>query len=253
MTERSKTMKLLVSDFDGTFYTGENPIKKNVETIHRWRSQNNLFMLSSGRSFESLMDKVEKYQIPIDFLATEDGSHLFDKTSTLLHETNMSLDIYSALTPLFHMDHYEEIQFGTTREYENAFPNNQPISSINFVLKDQNITPEFLAEWKRIKAIHPTYSFLVYGYGDTVFFCIKPQNVTKSTPIQFLESYIPNLSKEEIYTIGDGDNDKFMIEEYNGYQIGINPRLRKCSLKTYKNVRQLIHDIETQKVKKREF
>ena len=86
-------MKLLVSDYDGTLFTDERNMKINVKRIEEFVKEGNLFMLSSGRSFESLMGKVEEHNIPISYLATEDGSHLFDKKGTLLHEELLDLDI----------------------------------------------------------------------------------------------------------------------------------------------------------------
>ena len=55
-------MKLLVSDFDSSFYTDDINIIKNVEELNKFKN-NNLFMLSSGRSFNSLKNMCLKYSI----------------------------------------------------------------------------------------------------------------------------------------------------------------------------------------------
>ena len=55
-------MKLIVSDFDGTYYTNEKDILINNQYINEFRNNNNLFMLSSGRSFKSLKEMTIKYK-----------------------------------------------------------------------------------------------------------------------------------------------------------------------------------------------
>ena len=57
-------MKLLVSDFDSSFYTDDINIIKNVEELNKFKN-NNLFMLSSGRSFNSLKNMCLKNGIDL--------------------------------------------------------------------------------------------------------------------------------------------------------------------------------------------
>ena len=77
-------MKLLVSDFDGTYYLDDNDIKLNNRVIKKFQNKNNLFMLSSGRSYKSLKEKVNEYQIPYDYLSCCDGSILYDKKGNII-------------------------------------------------------------------------------------------------------------------------------------------------------------------------
>ena len=73
-------MKLLVSDFDDTFYTDDINVLKNIKELEKYK-KNNLFMLSSGRSFNSLKKMCLKYNIPYDYLSCCDGSILYDKNN----------------------------------------------------------------------------------------------------------------------------------------------------------------------------
>lgn len=243
-------MKLLVSDYDGTLFTDERSMKINVKRIEAFVKEGNLFMLSSGRSFESLMGKVEEHNIPISYLATEDGSHLFDKNGTLLHEELMDLDIEDEIHGLKALNRHYGMQYGTTRKYYESYPG-LPVSSINFILNEDMINRQFNREWKRLEKAHKDrYEFLVYGYDSIYYYCIKPKGIDKAKPVDKL-SEILELNKSSIFTIGDGDNDMPMIVKYNGYMIGDNEPLKKCSLKCYNEVYELIDDIEKQKVIRR--
>ena len=242
-------MKLLVCDYDGTFYTDEDNVKKNVNKIYDWMKDGNYFMLSSGRSFNSLVEKIKKYGIPIDFISTEDGSYLFDHNVNLLHERKLDKKLIGKLDNIMNLNAHEDLQFGTKYEYYRELPKND-ISNVNFVLKNNNISQKFIFEWNKLKENESNnYNFLVYSYDNISYYCIKPKGIDKTTPIKYLEWYIPIL-KKDIYTVGDSDNDKTMIEEYNGYVIGESP-IRKYAIDRYDNVYELIDNINNKKIKKR--
>ena len=241
-------MKLLVSDYDGTFYTDEVNVKKNVNSIRYWMLYGNSFMISSGRSFNSIAKKLIEHNISVDYISTEDGSHLFDRNGNLLFEKNMDKSIINEIDDLKSLNNHDGIQYGTTYEYYDELPKYKEISSINFVIKKDKITPKFIKEWDSLK-INNAYSFLVYSYDDISYFCIKPKGVDKRTPIEYLETSIPIL-KRNIYTVGDEDNDKTMVKSYNGYTIG-DSTIKNDALASYNNIEEIINDIYTKKIKKR--
>lgn len=243
-------MKLLVSDYDGTLFTSENSIKINVDKITEFISEGNLFMLSSGRSYESLMGKVEEYNIPVSFLATEDGSHLFDKNGTLLHEKMLNIDIEKEIHDIKALNRHYGMQYGTTRKYYESYPG-LPVSSINFMIQEDMIDKRFNAEWKKLERNHKKeYEFLVYGYSGIYYYCIKAKGIDKANPVDRLSEML-RFDKKDIFTIGDSENDKPMIVNYNGYMIGDYEPLKKCSIACYNEVYELIDDIQKQKVKRR--
>lgn len=242
-------MKLLVSDFDGTLHTDDEHIEKNVQRIKSWRKSGNLFMLSSGRSYQSLLEKIDTYQIPVDFFSTADGSYLFDQERNLLFEGVMKQDILKELGSILSLPIYQQIQYGIKETYLLERPTEEPISSVNFVLHRKRITDFFLEEWDKLDQ-HTDYDFLVYDYQDIFFYCIKPRGIDKAAPISYL-AHTLHIPKRDIYTVGDGTNDKPMLEKFNGYQIGDNEKLLEAAVDHYDQVYDLIRDIKNQKVKKR--
>jgi len=54
---------ILVSDFDSTLYTNEENMKINVKKIKEFRRKNNLFIIATGRSYSSLIRKINQYKI----------------------------------------------------------------------------------------------------------------------------------------------------------------------------------------------
>ena len=243
-------MKLLVCDYDGTFYTDEENIQLNIQKIKEWMCNGDLFMISSGRCFNSILDKIVKYDIPIDFISSADGSHLFDRNSNIIFEKMMDSKILEKLNKIIDIGAHTELQFGTRKDYLINLPDDKLISSMNFKLDRNNVPNIFLSEWNSLKKENKDYSFFVYSYGDISYYCIKPKGINKSSPISYLEKNIP-LLKSDIYTVGDGDNDICMIKDFNGYVIGDNLNLKKHALERFDEVYYLVDDINNQKVKRR--
>src|SRR5699024_6898042 len=76
--------KLLVSDYDGTFYINDLDIKKTIGNINNFRKLNNLFVIATGRSYIDLKEKIDRYKIPYDYLILNHGALLLSKELTVI-------------------------------------------------------------------------------------------------------------------------------------------------------------------------
>ena len=243
-------MKLLVSDYDGTFATSEEDIRINCDMLTKYISRGNMFVLSSGRSLASLKRKVETYNIPYNFLATCDGSFLFDKDGKLLMADTMEHDILDKLEDLKKIKIYDRIDYAYVEDYGRVYDPDKKIGCVTAVVEDKNLTKEFLDEFEKLKRENPNYDYIVYGFNGITYYGVKPKGNNKSTPIKFLERKL-KLSSSDIYTVGDNLNDVEMIRDYNGYAIGNNEEVIRNAVDRYGAVHELITDINKRKVLKR--
>ena len=130
-------MKLIVSDFDGTYFVDDINILKNNQYIDKFRFNNNLFMLSSGRSFKSLKEMTIKYNIKYDYLSCCDGSILYDNKDNILIKFSLNNSILKKFLSLKHFAKIERIQYSYDDDYYNERKNNDLIGC-NFVIKNEN-------------------------------------------------------------------------------------------------------------------
>ena len=72
-------MKLLASDYDGTLKYLDHVTQQDLNSIHRWKDAGNMFVMDTGRSMESILEEVGKYNIPADYYITNNGGMLFDR------------------------------------------------------------------------------------------------------------------------------------------------------------------------------
>ena len=72
-------MKILASDYDGTFNVGGVVSKENLDAIEAWRAAGNLFGIISGRNLGSIYHTLERDGVPYDFMIGCNGSVLTDE------------------------------------------------------------------------------------------------------------------------------------------------------------------------------
>ena len=91
--------KLLVSDYDLTLkllYDFDNDflIRANVEAIKELMAKGNIFMLNTGRDYNSIKEEVVANKIPYNYLACNDGTILLDEHDGLIHYYDLEVKEY---------------------------------------------------------------------------------------------------------------------------------------------------------------
>ena len=243
-------MKLLVSDYDGTFATGRLSPYINVGAIRRFMDAGNIFALSSGRSYVSLKKVADHYKIPYDYLATCDGSLLFDKDGNNLMFNEMSPKIIEDLQELLSLNLHKKLNFTHEKDYDLGHADDMKLASIAILIDREKATSKFKRMYHELKEKHPELDFFVYNWYEEYYYIIRPKHVTKSVTVGEL-GRILQIPKKEIYTVGDNTNDMEMIRDYNGFMIGDLKSLEPVALKKYSSVRRLVKDIMNEKVLKR--
>ena len=154
-------MKLIVSDFDGTYYTNDIDIIKNNNFINEFRQHNNIFMLSSGRSFKSLKEMTKKYNIEYDYLSCCDGSILYDNKDNIIVKYKLNNTIINKFILLKKYAKINRIQYSYDDDYYDKLTSKELIG-INIVIDNINITNKFLKEFEKLKEQFIDYDFLIF-------------------------------------------------------------------------------------------
>ena len=236
-------MKLLVTDYDGTFLIDEVSLKKNIKAVNKLRKLGFKFIISTGRSFSSIKKQVELHNIPYDYLHCADGACVFDNNDNLLNFYEMDHQILDELMNLIKNVNYEEIQICYPKTYEDTYNKNDKIAGVNIVFRGENYSPQFEKDFLKLKEKYPNYNFLIYDHITYVYLCIKAPNICKSAAIKFMEEKY-NIDPKDIYVIGDSDNDIEMVRDYKGVSImGKNDEIKEYSKKQYNHVYEYISDI----------
>ena len=227
--------KLLVSDYDDTLYTSSKSLYFNILAIEKFRKNGNKFAITTGRNFISIDSLIRKYKIPYDYLICNDGSIIFDNKHNIISAHYLSNSEVNDV--LFYLNNKNEFfyrisLYNTLCEALNKEKILEIAGYIKFLKSVKTVVNEMNEYFSTIKA----YKF------ENYLFVKRPQN--KSDAIKELIE-IKGINKEDVYTIGNAQNDYEMVKDYNGYNMLISsPKLYSNSKGTVTSVRQLIKKID---------
>ena len=242
-------MKLFVTDYDNTLYVNDEELVETIKELKRIREKDIKVVISTGRSIPSIKKEVIKHSIPFDYLSCADGSLIYDNNYNLIKEHHMDKDIIKEVPNLVKNITYEEIQYSYDTGYENYLDLSKNISSVNLVIFENCFTKELEDRWKDLQKRFPNYNYLEYKHFYSVtksylyYLCIKNKDVSKSKGIEYLANYL-NIDKDDIYVIGDSDNDYEMIRDYNGVCVeGSTDTIKSISKCVYKKISDYLKEL----------
>ena len=229
--------KILVSDYDQTFYLNEEDIEKNKKSVEDFRKKGNVFVFATGRSYFDFMNKAEQYELKWDYLVINHGATILDKNNNIISNYPIDNDVIKNIE--------KDLEIERAIKY---FCCNLENSRTNF--NDKDLT-KIHAKYEKNKAeqinslINKKYAEFVNCYfvsGNAVE--IISNKTCKSNAIEEI-AQIEKVNRENIFTIGDGYSDIEMIKNYNGYcmEESVQELLKICNGKIVKSVSELIEKI----------
>ena len=205
--------KILISDYDWTFYQNDIDIKKNIDKVNEFRTLDNLFVLATGRSYVDLKQKIDKYEIPYDYLILNHGALLLSKDLEIIKVFTLDKELVdSILEYANNKDIYDVILI-------SAFDKNvtDTLNIVKIMLKLYNYDKAL-----KVKNYIDDRYTNIRGYlvRDEEYYLVEivSSEASKSLMIDKILDK-EKIIKKNVYTIGDGINDIDMIRDYNGYRV----------------------------------
>lgn len=228
---KDDTMKVLASDYDGTLCIDHVVSKENIQAIQKFRQAGNMFGIVTGRSVESLVKELDKYQITCDFIITNNGGVLcneqleklsiqyMDKTSVLniiayLKETtcisyvvNDGVRRYKFVNDANTVDH----KYGSLKDdsaHEDKILQEIEVAQMVVSLPDDHIAHEIAAYCNK-------HYDEIEAYVNTRCVDIVAKGVSKAKGIKQMCRYL-HMQEDCVYAIGDSYNDLPMLQAFHG-------------------------------------
>lgn len=203
-------MKILVSDFDYTFFTLS--YKENIDAVQQFvaEDENNMFIIATGRNLKQVLIDLEGLYVPYFFLICNDGALIYNRKNELLYENEIPKEVVKPIFERLDSCRFlSEAYIDTGTEYTIDTEE----KAIKMIAKPLNYkkTEKFLT---KLLSDFPE----VDGYISENWINITSKEASKGNAISILTDKF-HLNKEDVYVIGDGVNDLSMFEEYKGYAI----------------------------------
>ena len=206
--------KILISDYDGTFYQNDLDIKKNIDKVNEFRTLGNLFVLATGRSYVDLKQKIDKYKIPYDYLILNHGALLLSKDLEIIKVFTLDKELSDSILDYANnnKDIYDVVLINTFKKRVDDTSN-----VVKIMLKLYSYEKAFEVKNYIDESYTNIRSYLVRD-EDYYLVEIVSSEASKSFMIEkILEK--EKIVKKNVFTIGDGINDIDMIKNYNGYRV----------------------------------
>ncbi len=236
---------LLVSDYDGTLYTDEINIRINLEAINRFRSNGGTFLLNTGRPFSTIKPKIIKYNIKYDYLGCLDGIMIFDQKDKILYFEQLALNHHELMKELQEFN-LQILRVDCLEGQESI------VLEKSFILLDPKEKEKLHQRIDELIATkYPNLDVTRLVHKGLQYYFLRNRDIDKSSAVQKVMN-LNNISKRDVFTIGDEGNDLPMIKDYNGYVMNNSQEeLFDYALGGYNHVYELIIDIEKNRVLRR--
>ena len=224
-------MKIIASDFDDTLYLEEDPIQtnNNIQSIKEFISKGNLFILITGRSYTNIKVLLNELDIPYSYLICEDGAKIFNNMDYCIDTTYMKeKDINKIIPVIKEEDYYLDDGYNET-------------TNINDTVKVVIRCKDKEKANKLIELINKEVKTYIYASDKHINITDKSINKQKGLEKLF---YIEDLSFDNLYVIGDNDNDLEMLKKYSGGTVTNHSKvLDQLNLTNYETLSNFINNI----------
>lgn len=231
--------KVLVVDYDRTLFINNDDMLNNINSINKFRENGNIFIIATGRTYNSLKKEIDKYNIEYDYLILNHGSLVIKKDKSTLFHYKIDKNILFDITNYLSKYKPKSVMYSYYTEDTNDI-NNPDISKITIGFQ------------KDIETFKKVMMDVVKKYNNklNIYFTqnyeieLISKETNKSRTIDLLMKKA-NFKKENIYTIGDSYTDIDMINDYNGscMEKSIDILKNNKNIKKYSSVSVLIKDI----------
>lgn len=229
---------LLVSDYDQTFYINDEDIKINKIAVNKFRTAGNIFVFATGRSYFDFKNKVDKYNLQYDYVILNHGATILNNKNEVIYNFSIENSSINNIKENVLVDNY--ISYFCCSLFESRVDfDYKNLTKINVKYNDKE---RAMKVNEIINQKYNEYINCYYVTGDSIEIISNKTN--KSYAIKLLADKI-NISKNNIYTIGDGYSDISMIQDYNGYcmENSVEELLTYCGERNVKSVSNLINII----------
>lgn len=225
-------MKFLASDFDNTLYIKDGEkFTKNIMSLKDFISRGNMFCIITGRSYTSIKILLEKYNIPYTYLICEDGAKVFNSVDYCISSTMLPSQEVAKIKKVFEKNNIECF----LEDGYNITENPDDCVKILATYQDKNLANKVVDELQ--KATN------TYAYVSSKHINVTSRATNKKIALEELIS-LENISKDNMYVIGDDINDYEMLQEFNGALMkNHHPKLSSLPKKEYTYFYEYIEEL----------
>lgn len=221
-------MKILCSDYDGTFnHHGVDERKR--EAVRRWRAAGNLFGFVSGRAIDTLAEIIAHDGVECDFALANNGAVLGSGDCRVIDDVRCDGKIIGDLVrAMFDLGCPWASFSSEIRCTVRKIPRDKPSGEDHDLCWTEQNLPYFTqvstvlpseAESARVAAaLAERFGEYVNPLQNGICIDIVPAGVDKAVGIRRLAARM-GVPESDVIAVGDNVNDRAMIEAFRSYAV----------------------------------
>lgn len=206
--------KLLVSDFDGTLYQDFATTKRNLKAVKKFREEGNLFVIATGRSLFHLREKLKEFPFTFDYLILNHGAVLVDSQFNPIDISYFSKELVAEILNFVAKKEVLTIRLHTWEKEIDQVEDGIVKIMLEFTNKELALS---IAQELNQQFPHQIVCYALPGVRD-ILVEVLVANVNKLNQINTILK-LEDMKEDAVLTVGDGENDRGMIEAFDGYWI----------------------------------
>lgn len=219
-------MKLIASDYDGTFTNRGGVDDERRRAVADWQAAGNKFGIVSGRSIDFLPPSLEEDGVRCDYFIANNGAVITDGDGNLLIETRCDGKVAYELIPVL-------LELGCpyadviTDHPCTVYPDETPLkegrfhlatAKIDYFHQISTVLPSFDEAARVTKAIAERFGEWVNPLQNGRCIDIVPAGMDKAAGIRALLK-LWAIDEADVIAVGDNVNDAAMIEAFPSYAV----------------------------------
>lgn len=173
--------QIVFSDYDGTIYITEENMSKNIKSIEEYRNMGGKFVIVTGRSKTSVSNVIKQYNIPYDYIISNNGAVVFNSDMEKIYEQAISKDISSKIVE--YVKTKENIEIFFYDDEDKVEYHNQELLKLRIRTSDyelaQTIEDEINSMFKDDVRAHSAFPGMYYDNHDFVIIDIVSKSAEK--------------------------------------------------------------------------
>lgn len=230
--------KILVSDYDGTFYINDEDIERNIRRVKKFQEKNHVFIIATGRSYHDFKEVLQEHKIPYDYLIINQGATILDSKDHVIANYPIEDSVKEQLIKELNL--YDQDNMFVCKKLESRVSIKE-----NQVTKIHKRFDSFEETREVSQRINERYKNEINSY------VITPTNATeiisaKTNKAKAIQVVIDreNIEKGNVHTIGDSYNDMEMLTAFHGACMkNAAEEVKQICRRTYSSVSELIDEL----------
>lgn len=199
-------MKIIGSDFDGTIPTNKIILPETRKQIKQFRDAGNIFIIVTGRSPQKFIEGIKKYDIDFfDYVICANGAVVLDQQLNVMKINKMNKTSIMKIMKILFSDNNIRITANTISQSIDI-DNQANLENIMNDIISFSLAFDSVAQRKQ-------YSFAqiedIAVFHNTIYTDILAKDISKASELLKL---FKQLKGDELYAIGDGENDICMLQ-----------------------------------------